>query len=228
MADNTTLPGTGDVIADKDIGGIKYQRFILVHPVTGVDLAFFTGNNGTGPGFVVLNDVPAVGIDADDAVMQSANYPVYIGGRVRLGTASLAQAADGDARGLTVTGDGRVVTAPIGSPSDQGPSTPVVAASDTNAHQFIAAQSSLVKIALWGLELANTSANAALIIFADPTLGELGRVACPALPGRSVAFAAPLKGSAGLAMNYQLVQVGGALPAANSLYMTPLWYRTRE
>ena len=29
MADNTTLPGTGDVIADEDISGIKYQRVKL-------------------------------------------------------------------------------------------------------------------------------------------------------------------------------------------------------
>lgn len=26
MPDNTTLPGTGDVIADEDVGGVKYQR----------------------------------------------------------------------------------------------------------------------------------------------------------------------------------------------------------
>ncbi len=32
MADNTTLPGTGDVIADEDISGIKYQLIKLVNP----------------------------------------------------------------------------------------------------------------------------------------------------------------------------------------------------
>lgn len=31
MADNTTLPGTGDVIASDDIGGVKYQRVKLTH-----------------------------------------------------------------------------------------------------------------------------------------------------------------------------------------------------
>lgn len=29
MADNTTLPGTGDVIADEDIGGVKFQKMIV-------------------------------------------------------------------------------------------------------------------------------------------------------------------------------------------------------
>jgi hypothetical protein len=31
MSDNTTLPGTGDVIASDDIGGVKYQRVKLTH-----------------------------------------------------------------------------------------------------------------------------------------------------------------------------------------------------
>jgi len=29
MADNTQLPGTGDIIADKDIGGVKYQKMMV-------------------------------------------------------------------------------------------------------------------------------------------------------------------------------------------------------
>lgn len=35
MADNTTLPGTGDVIAADEIGGVKYQRIKLVYGVDG-------------------------------------------------------------------------------------------------------------------------------------------------------------------------------------------------
>jgi hypothetical protein len=35
MADNTTLPGTGDVIAADDIGGVKYQRIKLAHGADG-------------------------------------------------------------------------------------------------------------------------------------------------------------------------------------------------
>ena len=36
MADNTTLPGTGEVIASDDIGGVKYQRVKISHGVNGV------------------------------------------------------------------------------------------------------------------------------------------------------------------------------------------------
>jgi hypothetical protein len=36
MADNNTLPATGDVIASKDIGGVKHQRVLLRTP-DGVD-----------------------------------------------------------------------------------------------------------------------------------------------------------------------------------------------
>lgn len=35
MANNTTLPGTGDVIADEDIASVKYQRVKLIDPTVG-------------------------------------------------------------------------------------------------------------------------------------------------------------------------------------------------
>lgn len=35
MADNTTLPGTGEVVADEDIGGVKYQRTKMVDGAPG-------------------------------------------------------------------------------------------------------------------------------------------------------------------------------------------------
>lgn len=37
MADNSTLPATGDVIATDDIGGTKYQRIKLVHGADGTN-----------------------------------------------------------------------------------------------------------------------------------------------------------------------------------------------
>jgi len=37
VADNTTLPGTGDVIGGDDIGGVKFQRIKLIHGVDGVN-----------------------------------------------------------------------------------------------------------------------------------------------------------------------------------------------
>jgi hypothetical protein len=226
MADNVQItPGAGTIIRAVDIGGVQYQ--VLIQADAAGNLVGSTlGNNGRGHNVVVLNDVPVVGVDADDAIMQSANWPVYMGGRVRLGTSILPLAADGDAGGLTLTGDRRLVTAPIGCPEDQGPTTPIIAANDTNVHTFIAAQASLVKIALWGLEMTNLSANAVGVIFSDGAT-EIGRVACGAAPGRTVTFAAPLKSSPAVALNYQLVQIGGALPGVNQLYLTPFWYRTR-
>ena len=35
MSDNTTLPGTGDIIADEDIGGVKYQKMKLIDGTPG-------------------------------------------------------------------------------------------------------------------------------------------------------------------------------------------------
>ncbi len=35
MSDNTTLPGTGDVIADEDVSGVKYQKMKLADATKG-------------------------------------------------------------------------------------------------------------------------------------------------------------------------------------------------
>jgi hypothetical protein len=37
MADNSTLPATGDIIATDDIAGIKYQRMKLIHGNDGIN-----------------------------------------------------------------------------------------------------------------------------------------------------------------------------------------------
>src|SRR4051812_39809137 len=70
MADNSTLPATGDVIASDDVGGVKYQR---VKPSFGVDgaavdvsatdplPAYLTGQTVTGTltgtGSVTISDL---------------------------------------------------------------------------------------------------------------------------------------------------------------------------
>ena len=52
MTDNTTLPGTGDTIADDDISGVKYQRVKLI-----------TGNDGSNDGDVSsTNAFPTKGL----------------------------------------------------------------------------------------------------------------------------------------------------------------------
>jgi hypothetical protein len=37
MADNTTLPGTGEAIASDDISGVQYQRIKLIHGADGTN-----------------------------------------------------------------------------------------------------------------------------------------------------------------------------------------------
>lgn len=49
MADNTTLPGTGDVIASDDIGGVKYQRIKVT-----------TGADGSATDVSMANPMPVV------------------------------------------------------------------------------------------------------------------------------------------------------------------------
>ena len=45
MADNSTLPATGDVIAADEIGGVKFQRMKLVHGSDGVNAGDVSLNN---------------------------------------------------------------------------------------------------------------------------------------------------------------------------------------
>ena len=45
MADNSTLPATGDVVAADEIGGVKFQRMKLIH-----------GNDGVNAGDVSLTN----------------------------------------------------------------------------------------------------------------------------------------------------------------------------
>jgi hypothetical protein len=46
MADDTTLPGTGDVIAADEIAGVKYQRMKLIHGGEGVNEGDVSHTNG--------------------------------------------------------------------------------------------------------------------------------------------------------------------------------------
>ena len=55
MADNTVLPGTGESVADEDIGGNKYQRIKLIDPTVGSTDPIGTSDN---PMYVALTDNP--------------------------------------------------------------------------------------------------------------------------------------------------------------------------
>ena len=45
MANNTTLPGTNDVIADEDIGGVKFQQMKLIEATVGSTIPTGTDAN---------------------------------------------------------------------------------------------------------------------------------------------------------------------------------------
>lgn len=58
MADNSTLPATGDVVAADEIGGVKFQRMKLIH-----------GADGANDGDVSLvNPYPVQATRTDDLV----------------------------------------------------------------------------------------------------------------------------------------------------------------
>lgn len=61
MADNTTLPGAGAVIASDDIGGVQYQRIKPTHGVAGVAVDVSASDpmpvtDQTAVALAVLND----------------------------------------------------------------------------------------------------------------------------------------------------------------------------
>lgn len=59
MADNITItPGTGKTVAFKDIGGVDYQRIILVNPASGNDLP---ADDSNGLDVIVTNTVGVTG-----------------------------------------------------------------------------------------------------------------------------------------------------------------------
>jgi hypothetical protein len=72
MADNTTLPGTGDVIATDDIGGIKFQR---VKPAWGPD-GTATDTDKVGNELPV-QDAPRLILVTASTVTRPANVTAY-------------------------------------------------------------------------------------------------------------------------------------------------------
>ena len=60
MADNSTLPGTGDVYGSDDISGVKFQRIKLVHGIDGI-------NDGD---IAATNPLPVLGDDVVAAIVR--------------------------------------------------------------------------------------------------------------------------------------------------------------
>lgn len=84
MADNTTLPGTGDVIATDDIGGVKWQR---VKPAIGADgtavdaVPVVAGMDTTGTGVQSAGMVGQLDDASTAAVTENQFAPVRISSR---------------------------------------------------------------------------------------------------------------------------------------------------
>lgn len=92
MADNTTLPGTGDVIADEDISGVKFQKVKLIDSTAASTTPVGTTSNplkvSTPAGAATAakaQDVASAPSDVGNAIMA-----------VRKGTPANTSNADGD------------------------------------------------------------------------------------------------------------------------------------
>lgn len=101
MADNTTLPGTGDVIASDDIGGVKYQR---------VKMTF--GADGSATDASTENPVPTTGafVKAEDSAGADGDFGVVVLAQ-RRDSDSAATSADGDYATLKMDEAGRLKVA---------------------------------------------------------------------------------------------------------------------
>lgn len=86
MADNTTLPGTGDVIASDDIAGVKYQRVKIAH-----------GADGSATDTSSADPFPVTGAFAKAEDSPSADGDI--------GVVILAQRRDTDATAVDADGD---------------------------------------------------------------------------------------------------------------------------
>jgi hypothetical protein len=109
MADNSTLPATGDVVAADEIGGVKFQRMKLVH-----------GNDGINAGDVsVTNPYPVTltqgevveALEAMRMAVQSLNRSIGqsmpdVAGRLRV----VVDAITGALTLATITTVGTVTT----------------------------------------------------------------------------------------------------------------------
>jgi hypothetical protein len=94
MADNTTLPGTGDVYASDDISGVKFPRVKLIHGADGTNAGDVSSANPLPVEVITGGDGSVQGVDAHDAAITAD--PVLSGGYASA-AAPTNVSADGDA-----------------------------------------------------------------------------------------------------------------------------------
>jgi len=191
---------------------------------TGSDLSAAPVNNGFGLNVVVLNEVPVKGMAAVGD-LATGLLPIVGGGFVGAGIAQRTLQADSRVVQQSYTGDGRLLTLNIGPPEDQCLTTPVLAAAGTGTQTLIAAQAAGIKTALWGLEVANTSAINTVALIQDGSHQTIGRVG---IAGNSARFAGPwpgpMKTTAATALTFNFTTD----PGANTVSLTPFAYITKE
>lgn len=190
----------------------------------------YTTVNGVSALNTAVVNTPGIqgALKVNDTVVDATegHRPLLLGAKVGAGIAQRTLIADTHLMGLTVTGDGRLLTLPYGPPEDAGLTTPVAAPTNADSADFalITARGAGVKIALWGLEVLNLSATFNSCRIISPSLGDLYRFAIPASGGRFIGpWPTALRGGAAEAMNLRC----SAAVTASTIYFTPIWFSTK-
>lgn len=87
MADNTTLPGVGDVYGSDDISGVKYQRIKLIHGLDGTNDGDVSSANGlpvVAKGGFVSTDNSSTSTLAGDAIFTGTGEDITHFGTVKV------------------------------------------------------------------------------------------------------------------------------------------------
>jgi hypothetical protein len=226
MADNVTLPATGQIVRTVEIGGIDYQ--VVIHADGSGNVIGSTNlANGRGGNVVVLNESACKGVDLIGDNLTGA-MPVYMGAYATTSVANATYLTDNVLAPMRTTGDGRHVVLPYTVPEDQLATTPVTFTATTNL-QLLPLVAVDQKIALIGALIVNTSAtNTSLILKSGGTSGGIDGTVIGEIPVPAAAtgvapstWPVPLRANVGVAM------MGALRVAATNVIVTPLAYRTK-
>jgi hypothetical protein len=124
MADNTTLPGTGEVYASDDIGGVKWQRIKIAH-----------GADGSATDVSTASPLPTAGEVAHDAA--DSGNPIKTGGRAR--SSEIALVANNDRVDFVADLAGKQIIAPYANPENFISGAITTAMTSTTSTSLVAA-----------------------------------------------------------------------------------------
>jgi hypothetical protein len=214
MADNTTLPGTGETVRDKDRAGVKTQ-------IVGLDL----GIGGTET--LMDGSLPTTGNVAHDAA--DAGNPVKMGAKAVAHGASPTAVAAGDRTDLYANRHG-VLFHINGHPNIQTTVVEYTAAqTDTSLVGTIAAGTKVV-VTFLGVRAANANTvfPAVRVGFGaanTPALGAAGLIdghpGVPAGGGFNCGDGSAIQGAGG---DGEEVRITSGVPTGGSIYVTLKWF----